>query len=83
MDTRKVNFSLECGVYGFSKITAADITRSFQVTGIFSFDGEFSNQFRARVDEAREESIKMRTTIQKSTPGKIQNVRRETHEETL
>lgn len=54
VDTRKVNFSLACGVYGLSKVTGADISKSFAATGLFPFERDFARRFRTARDDAHD-----------------------------
>ncbi len=45
-NTKSVQFNLMCGVFGFHRISTQDNTKSFQVTGLFPVNWNFSKRFK-------------------------------------
>ncbi len=49
-NTKSFQFKLMCGVFGFHRISTQDIRKSFQVTGLFPVNWDFSKRLKNNND---------------------------------
>ena len=68
-NTRTVQFKLMCAIVGHDMISTDDIRRSFQDTGLFPLNHDFSKRFRNEDEENRDKALELKRKLQDCGPS--------------